>query len=106
MAVSGPVRAASKTEHPVITLRAAKRATTLTRETGRMAPPRSSRAPRSSARAPLTSQSADLFEMAVVVAREDLGELLERELPPFRVEPPAPPRRIGERAQEDQSVLP
>src|ERR1035441_801428 len=44
--------------------------------------------------------------MALVVARENLGELFERQLSALWVESRAPPGRVGQRAQEQERVLP
>src|SRR5450759_55569 len=54
----------------------------------------------------LSPERPDFSEVAFVVAREDLGELLDRELPSFRMESGATPCRMREGAQEYERVLP
>src|SRR5450830_755817 len=54
---------------------------------------------------PSAPQRLDPAQMTVVVAREDLGELLARQLPPLRVKSRAPPRRVQQRAEKDERVL-
>ena len=49
---------------------------------------------------------ANLSNMAVVVTGKDLGELLDVQLSALRVEPRAPPRRVGQRAKQEERVLP